>query len=161
MTKNLSPPILQNQTFWPHIYMYIMYIYNILEHNSPNSPGEQLQDPLVKILPKARDKWEYGWALSSMLCSYFVLLITVLLLLSTCGLFLPILTTKPNHVYLCSIHHRTVAIECLLIIPTNTHLNQTCGQFVTSFSHITRTIHSSRCVLLAYNTCQWISANST
>ena len=96
MTKNLSPPpIVQNQTFWPHRYMYIMYIYNILEHNSPNCPGEQLQGPLVKISPKSCDRWEYGWALSYMLCSYF-----------------------------CSTHHCTIVAEHLWAIPTNTN-NQT------------------------------------
>jgi hypothetical protein len=34
--------------------MYIMYIYNILEHNSLNCPGKQLQGLLVKISPKSQ-----------------------------------------------------------------------------------------------------------
>ena len=42
--------------------MYVMYIYNIMEQNSLNCPGEQLRGLLVEILPKARDRWEYGWA---------------------------------------------------------------------------------------------------
>ena len=34
--------------------MYIMYIYNILEHNYLNCPGKQLWGLLVKISPKAQ-----------------------------------------------------------------------------------------------------------
>ena len=75
MPKNLShPPILQNKIFWPHRYMYIIYIYNIMEQNSLNCPGKQLWGLLVEILPKARDQWEYGWALSYLLGLHLILL---------------------------------------------------------------------------------------